>query len=66
MPIPDYQTIMLPLLKFTGDGKEHSIKESVESMSKVFNLNEREKNALYETKRVKIFYDRLQWIYHIS
>jgi restriction system protein len=56
MPIPEYQTIMLPLLKFTGDGKEHSIKESVECVSKVCSLTEEQKNAFYEAKRVKIFY----------
>lgn len=25
MPIPDYQSIMLPLLRFASDGKEHSL-----------------------------------------
>jgi len=29
MPIPDYQSIMLPLLKFAGDRKEHLIKEAI-------------------------------------
>ncbi|GEM_PF-3811774 len=24
MPVPDFQSIMLPLLKLTSDGKEHS------------------------------------------
>jgi restriction endonuclease Mrr len=27
MPIPDYETLMLPLTHFTEDGKEHSLKE---------------------------------------
>jgi restriction endonuclease Mrr len=27
MLIPDYQSIMLPLLKFAGDKKEHSIRK---------------------------------------
>jgi len=27
MAIPDYQTIMLPLLKFAGDKDEHSLRE---------------------------------------
>jgi len=26
MAIPDYQTIMLPLLKFASDGQEHSLR----------------------------------------
>jgi restriction endonuclease Mrr len=28
MAIPDYQTIMLPLLRFTGDGKEVSVRRA--------------------------------------
>ena len=27
MPIPDYQAIMLPLLKFAEDKQEHSLRE---------------------------------------
>ena len=61
MPIPDYETIMLPLLKFAGDGKEHSSKETVQALSQVFNLTDEEKTKLYETKKVSIFYDRVHW-----
>ena len=38
MPIPDYETIMLPLLKFASDDKEHSAKEAIESLSHYFKL----------------------------
>jgi hypothetical protein len=27
MPIPDYQSLMLPVLRFAGDRKEHSLAE---------------------------------------
>ncbi len=33
MAIPDYQTIMLPLLKFAGDGKEHSLRYSIDLLA---------------------------------
>jgi restriction system protein len=52
---------MLPLLKFAGDGKEHSSKETVHALSQVFNLMDEEKTKLYETKKVSIFYDRVHW-----
>jgi len=42
MTIPDFQTIMLPLLKFAGDGKEHTLHEAEEKLAKVFNLSEEE------------------------
>ena len=52
---------MLPLLKFSSDGNEHSSKEAVESLSKIFKLTEEEKNKLYPTGKVSIFYDRTHW-----
>ena len=30
MPIPDYQTVMLPLLEISSDGKEHYIRNAIE------------------------------------
>jgi restriction system protein len=30
MAIPDYQSIMLPLLKLAGDGEEHSLRETIQ------------------------------------
>jgi restriction system protein len=52
---------MLPLLRFAEDGIEHSSKEAVVELSKYFELTEDEKNRLYETKKVSIFYDRTHW-----
>ncbi len=34
MAIPDYQSIMLPLLELLSDSKEHLFREIVENMSK--------------------------------
>lgn len=36
MTIPDYQTCMLPLLKFVSDQKEHSLRETVEKLATQF------------------------------
>lgn len=38
MAIPDYQTVMLPLLGFLKDGKEHNIGEVVDALADEFNL----------------------------
>lgn len=42
---------MFPLLKLSSDGKEHSSKECVESLSQVFKLTEKKKkkNMLQKT-----------------
>ena len=47
MAIPDYQTLMLPLLKFTSDKKEHS---------SVKQLKGSHQNFLSQTKSVQHFY----------
>ncbi len=63
--IPDYQSIMLPLLKLSSDGSEHSLKQAVEQLSDEFQLTKEEKETLYSTvystKKVPIFYDRVHW-----
>lgn len=33
MPVPDFQSFMLPLLKLTADGEEHSLAEAVERLA---------------------------------
>ena len=38
MAIPDFQTIMLPFLKFAGDGKEHAKHEVVDKLADYFRL----------------------------
>src|SRR5829696_3172070 len=52
---------MLPLLKIASDSNEHSAKEAIESLSNHFKLTNEEKNKLYLTKKVSIFYDRTHW-----
>jgi restriction system protein len=41
MPIPDYQTIMLPLLKLLADRKEYLFKDIVTILGKEFQLTEK-------------------------
>jgi restriction system protein len=52
MTIPDYQKIMYPVLKLSSDNNEHSSKESIERLSKFFNLTDEEKEKRYDTKNV--------------
>ena len=61
MPIPDYQSIMLPLLKFTGDKKEHSIRDTIEHISSLFSLNEQEKRKLLPSGKQAIIDNRVSW-----
>jgi restriction system protein len=61
MPIPDYQAIMLPILKFAEDRQEHSLRETVNVLSNQFNLTEDEKNELLPSGGEGRFYNRVSW-----
>ena len=61
MPIPDYQSLMLPLLKFIDDDKSHTTQEAVEHLSEEFNLTEEELNNWLPSKKGKTFHNRVHW-----
>jgi restriction system protein len=61
MAIPDYQTIMLPLLQFAGDGKEHTLREAVEKLSDIFGLSEEERDVLLPSGQQTVFHNRVGW-----
>jgi restriction system protein len=52
---------MFPLLKMSSDRSEHSTKQAVEKLSDEFRLTKEEKETVYTTKKVSIFYDRVHW-----
>lgn len=59
--IPDYQSIMLPLLRKVSDRHEHKIRDIVESLAKDFNLTETEKEELLPSGQQPIFDNRVAW-----
>jgi restriction system protein len=61
MAIPDYQSIMLPLLKFLADEREHALREAIEKLSEAFELSEDEKKELLPSGRQAIFDNRVGW-----
>jgi restriction system protein len=61
MAIPDYQTVMLPLLKLTSDGKEHQIRETVNALADQFKLTESERKELLPSGIGGIFENRVGW-----
>lgn len=61
MPIPDYQTCMLPLLRFAGDGGEHQLKEAVHSLATEFSLSDAEKNEFLPSGQQPVFTNRIGW-----
>lgn len=59
--IPDYQTLMLPLLEFAGDEKEHHIREAIDYLAKKFELTDEERKMLLPSGQQPIFDNRVGW-----
>lgn len=61
MAIPNYQAIMLPLLKIAGDKREHSLRETIDRLSSEFKLTDDEKKELLPSGKQEIFNNRVGW-----
>jgi restriction system protein len=61
MTIPDYQTVMLPLLRFAADGQEHSLREAIENLADHFDLSDDERKTLLPSGRQATFDNRVGW-----
>ena len=61
MPVPDFQSIMRPLLDFASDGKEHSLAEARQSLSLAFHLTDEEEKLLLPSGRQAMFTNRVAW-----
>ncbi|MGH9663778.1 MAG: restriction endonuclease [Bryobacteraceae bacterium] len=61
MTIPDYQTIMLPFVRFLDDGCEHSLAEAVEAISVEFRLTPAERQQLLPSGTSTVIGSRVGW-----
>lgn len=61
MAIPDYQSVMLPLLRFAADKQEHSLREAVDSLAIGFELSQDELKELLPSGQQEIFVNRVSW-----
>ncbi|MEA2102781.1 MAG: winged helix-turn-helix domain-containing protein, partial [Thermodesulfobacteriota bacterium] len=61
MAIPDFQSIMLPLLRFCDDGKEHTNREALDSLAKEFDLTEEEQKQLLPSGQQCVIDNRVAW-----
>jgi len=59
--IPDYQTLMLPLLQLITDGKEYSLNEAVDKLAKQFQLTDEERAELLPSGQTFLFGNRVGW-----
>jgi len=61
MSIPDYQSILLPLLKLAQDRKEHSLRASADVIADEFQLTLEERTQLLPSGNQTVFFNRVGW-----
>jgi len=59
--IPDYQSIMLPLLEFISDGKEYKMRNVTDELAIKFGVTEEEQKQLLPSGVAPVFYNRTAW-----
>jgi restriction system protein len=60
MAIPDYQTLMLPVLQSSTSG-ELSVRDAIERLAREIKLTDEERAALLPSGKQAIFTNRVQW-----
>jgi len=60
MAVPDFQTLMLPLLKLTADGQQHTLAESIERLAQEFKLSDDDRTQLLRSGQTRL-YNRVAW-----
>lgn len=61
MSIPDYQSILLPLLKMISDEQTHTLRSLYERLSDEFGLSHEERAELLPSGNQSIIEDRIGW-----
>jgi restriction system protein len=61
MAIPDYQTLMLPVLRLASDGEEHKVSQAVEKIADEFALTSEERTELLPSGSQAVFNNRVGW-----
>src|SRR5512133_2666787 len=61
MPIPDFQSLMLPIMKIAADGAEHRGHELRQRIGEELGLTEQERKELLPSGAQPVFTNRLAW-----
>jgi restriction system protein len=61
MSIPDFQTLMLPLLLLAADSELHYIHDAVDKLANDFSLSDDEQSKLLPSGQQPVFYNRVGW-----
>jgi restriction system protein len=61
MAVPDFQTLMLPLMRIVEDGAEHLLSDAIERLAIQFNLSEEDRKELLPSGRQARLDNRVGW-----
>jgi len=61
MSVPDYQTLMLPILKLAADDEEHRFRDAVEALADELGLTSEERSELLPSGQQPLFTNRVGW-----
>ena len=61
MAVPDFQSLMLPLLRLSADGKEYTMQEAREGLAVVMKLSEDDLQERLPSGRQTTFSNRVAW-----
>jgi restriction system protein len=61
MAVPDYQTLMLPLLILAADRQDHRFRDAVERLADEFALSPEERTELLPSGQQPLFNNRVGW-----
>lgn len=61
MPVPDFQSFFLPLLKFAADNKTHSTQEGYDTLAVHFQLSQNDLKEMLPSGKQTTFKNRVAW-----
>ena len=61
MTVPDFQSFMLPLLRFAADGVEHNQREAKDALARHFRITESDLREMLPSGRQTRFDNRIAW-----
>ncbi len=59
--IPDYQSLMLPILKLVSDRQEHKYRDLIEKLAAEFQVSDEERKELLASGNQAVFDNRVGW-----
>jgi len=61
MPIPDYQSLMLPVLRILADRKEHPVAQVRQRIASELKLSDQELTQRLASDTTTVFMNRIGW-----